>query len=142
MVAFLVTQSRRENALMPLSLFKNQRFLSVNILTFLLYRALGVTFYMVPFFAIQIKHLDAVATGAAFLPGIAVMFIFASRIGRMSARHGERAFLIIGAIASAAEIALFAIFARQPGCATSLLPGTVASVWASRSVWRRSLMPL
>ena len=34
MVAFLVTQSRRENALMPLSLFNNQRFLSVNILTF------------------------------------------------------------------------------------------------------------
>ena len=97
-VAFLVTQSRRENALMPLSLFKNQRFLSVNILTFQLYGALGVTFYMVPFFAIQIKHVDAVATGAAFLPCTAVMFIFASRIGRMSSRFGERPFLIIGAI--------------------------------------------
>jgi EmrB/QacA subfamily drug resistance transporter len=124
-LAFLVTQSRRENALMPLSLFKNQRFLSVNILTFLLYGALGVTFYMVPFFAIQIKHLDAVTTGAAFLPVIAVMFIFASRVGRMSARFGERPFLIIGAIVSAAGIALFAIFARQPGYATSLLPGMV-----------------
>jgi Na+/melibiose symporter-like transporter len=110
---------------MPLSLFKNQRFLSVNILTFLLYGAFGVTFYMVPFFAIQIKHLDALATGAAFLPCIAVMFIFASRIGRISARFGERPFLIIGAIASAAGIALFAIFARQPGYATSLLPGMV-----------------
>jgi EmrB/QacA subfamily drug resistance transporter len=124
-VAFLVTQSRRENALMPLSLFKNQRFLSVNILTFLLYGALSVTFYMVPFFAIQIKHLNAVATGAAFLPCIAVMFICASRIGRMSTRFGERSFLIIGAFASAAGIALFAIFARQPGYATSLLPGMV-----------------
>ena len=67
-LAFLATQARRENPLMPLSLFKNQRFLSVNILTFLLYGALGVTFYIVPFFAIQIKHLNAVSTGAAFLP--------------------------------------------------------------------------
>jgi predicted MFS family arabinose efflux permease len=124
-VAFLVAQSRRENALIPLSLFRNQRFLSVNILTFLLYGALGVTFYMVPFFAIEIKHLDAVATGAAFLPCIAVMFIFASRTGRMSARFGERPFLIIGANASAAGIALFANFTRQAGYATSLLPGMI-----------------
>ena len=43
-VAFLATQSRRENALMPLSLFKNQRFLSVNILTFLLVRSVGRDF--------------------------------------------------------------------------------------------------
>src|SRR5947208_1135277 len=85
MVAFLVTQSRGENALMPLSLFKNQRFLSVNILYVSTLSSVGRDFYMVPFFAIQIKHLDAVATGAAFLPAIAVMFIFASRIGRMSA---------------------------------------------------------
>ena len=40
-------------------------------------------------------------------------------------RFGERPFLIIGAVASAAGIALFAIFARQPGYATSLLPGMI-----------------
>jgi len=124
-LAFLAAQARRENALMPLSLFKNQRFLSVNILTFLLYGALGVTFYIVPFFAIQIKHLNAVSTGAAFLPCIAVMFMFASRIGRMSARYGERPFLLISAIVSAVGIALFAIFARQPGYGASLLPGMI-----------------
>jgi EmrB/QacA subfamily drug resistance transporter len=124
-VAFLATQTRQENALMPLSLFNNHRFLSVNILTFLLYGALGVTFYIVPFFAIQIKHLNAVSTGAAFLPCITVMFVFASRIGRMSARYGERPFLIIGATTSALGIALFAIFARQPGYGASLLPGMI-----------------
>ena len=124
-LAFFATQALRDNALMPLSLFKNQRFLSVNILTFLLYGALGATFYLVPFFAIQIKHLNAVSTGAAFLPCIAVMFLFASRIGRMSARYGERLFLLIGAMVSALGIALFAIFARQPGYGASLLPGMI-----------------
>ena len=124
-LAFLATQARRENALMPLSLFKNQRFLSVNLFTFLLYGALSVTFYAVPFFAIQIKHLSAVSTGAAFLPCIAVIFMFTSRIGRMSARYEERPFLLIGAIVSAAGIALFAFFARQPGYGTSLLPGMI-----------------
>jgi len=124
-LAFLATQARRENALMPLSLFNNRRFLSVNIFTFLLYGALGVTFYIVPFFAIQIKHLNAVSTGAAFLPCIAVMFMFASRIGRMSTRYGERPFLLIGAMVSALGVALFATFARQPGYVASLLPGMI-----------------
>jgi EmrB/QacA subfamily drug resistance transporter len=124
-LAFLATQARAENALMPLSLFKNQRFLSVNIFTFLLYGALGVTFYIVPFVAIQIKHLNAVSTGAAFLPCIAVMFMFANRIGRMSARCGERPFLLIGAMVSAVGISLFAIFARQPGYWATLLPGMI-----------------
>ena len=124
-LAFLVTEARREHALMPVSLFKNQQFLSVNILTFLLYGALGVTFYIVPFFAIQIKHLNAVSAGAAFLPCIAVMFMFAGRIGRMSARYGERPFLLIGAIISAVGLALFAIFARRPGYGASLLPGMI-----------------
>ena len=124
-LAFLATQARRENALMPLSLFKNRRFVSVNILTFALYGVLSVTFYMVPFFSIQIKHLNSVSTGAAFLPCIAVMFRFAGRIGRMSARYGERPFLLIGAVVSAVGIALFAILARQPGYEASLLPGMV-----------------
>ena len=122
--AFLVTQSRRENALMPLSLFKNRRFLSVNILTFLLYGALGVTFYLVPFFAIQIKHLDAVARGCIFAIHCGdVYFCEPHRANECPLRRaaipdhwsccfggGDRA---------------FAIFARQPGYATSLLPGTV-----------------
>lgn len=124
-LAFLVTQARRDNALMPLALFNNRRFLSVNIFTFLLYGALGVTFYIVPFFAIQVKHLNAVSAGAAFLPCIAVMFMFAGRIGRMSARHGDRLFLLIGAIVSAVGMTLFAIFARQPGYGASLLPGMI-----------------
>ena len=88
-LAFLATQARRENALMPLSLFNNRRFLSVNIFTFLLYGALGATFYIVPFFAIQVKHSNAISTGAAFLPCIAVMLMFASRVGRMSHRYGR-----------------------------------------------------
>lgn len=100
---------------------------------------------MVPFFTIQIKHLDAVATGAAFLLCIAVMFIFASRTGWMSTRFGERPFLIIGIIASATGIGLCAIFARQSGYAACLLPGMIGlGVMASdaRMLQQRAVLNL
>jgi EmrB/QacA subfamily drug resistance transporter len=122
-VAFLVTQARNENALMPLSLFSNPRFRAVSVLTFLYYGALGGAFYVVPFFAMQIKHLNPVATGAAFLPGIACMFLFASRIGQLSSKYGERPFLIIGSFATAIGLALFGVFAQRTGYTAALLPG-------------------
>jgi EmrB/QacA subfamily drug resistance transporter len=120
---FLVTQVRNENALMPLSLFSNPRFRAVTVLTFLYYGSLGGAFYIVPFFAMQIKHLNAVATGAAFLPGIACMFLFSSRIGQLSSRYGERPFLIIGSFTTAIGLALFGVFAQRTGYTAALLPG-------------------
>jgi EmrB/QacA subfamily drug resistance transporter len=121
--AFLRSQSHNEHAMMPLSLFSNRRFLAVNLLTFFLYGSLGVAFYIVPFFSIQVKHLSPLATGAAFLPCIAVMFLFSSKVGRLSSELGERSFLIVGAICGACGLALFGVFAHQHGYVAALLPG-------------------
>jgi EmrB/QacA subfamily drug resistance transporter len=121
--AFLRSQWRNVHAMMPLFLFSNRRFLAVNLLTFFLYGSLGVAFYIVPFFAIQIKHLTPLATGAAFLPCIAVMFLFSSRVGRISSELGERPFLVVGAICSACGLVLFGVFSHRQGYVASLLPG-------------------
>jgi EmrB/QacA subfamily drug resistance transporter len=121
--AFLRSQWHNEHAMMPLSLFSNRRFLAVNLLTFFLYGSLGVAFYIVPFFSIQIKHLSPFATGAAFLPCIAVMFLFSSKVGRISSELGERSFLIVGAICSACGLVLFGLFSHGEGYIASLLPG-------------------
>ena len=121
--AFLHSQWHNEHAMMPLSLFSNRRFLAVNLLTFFLYGSLGVAFYIVTFFSIQIKHLSPFATGGAFLPCIAVMFLFSSRVGRISSELGERSFLVVGAIVSACGLALFGVSSHRPGYIASLLPG-------------------
>src|ERR1700761_7666583 len=121
--AFIYSQRHNEHAMMPLSLFSSRRFLAVNVLTFFLYGSLGVAFYIVPFFSIQIKHLSPLATGAAFLPCIALMFLFSSRVGRTSSELGERSFLVVGVICSACGLALFGVFSRKQGYVASLLPG-------------------
>jgi predicted MFS family arabinose efflux permease len=121
--AFLRSQWHNEHAMMPLSLFINRRFLAVNLLTFFFYGSLGVAFYIVPFFSIQIKHLSPFATGAAFLPCIAVMFLFSSRVGRISSEPGERSVLVVGVICSACGLVLFGVFSPREGYVASLLPG-------------------
>jgi MFS family permease len=50
--AFIRSQWNRKNAMMPLELFRIPRFLAANLLTFLLYGALGGALYVIPFYLI------------------------------------------------------------------------------------------
>lgn len=117
LTAFLLSQSRRKNAMMPLSLFSNSRFLAANLLTFLLYGALGGALFVIPFYLIQVRHFAPAAAGAAFLPLIALMFFFSARVGALIPKAGERALLFTGAA--------FALLDSLQGYVLAVLPGVL-----------------
>jgi EmrB/QacA subfamily drug resistance transporter len=119
---FLRSQANRPNAMMPLSLFRLPRFLAPNVLTFLLYGALGGTLYVIPFYLIQVRHYPPPAAGAVFLPLILMMFLFSARVGTMVPRVGERILLCLGATLAGIGFAAFAWLDNQHGYALSILP--------------------
>ena len=119
---FLRSQANRPNAMMPLSLFRIPRFLAPNVLTFLLYGALGGTLYVIPFYLIQVRHYPPPAAGAVFLPLILMMFLFSARVGAMVPRLGERLLLCVGAALAGAGYAAFAWLDTNPGYTLSILP--------------------
>ena len=121
-VLFLHSQSSRPNAMMPLSLFRIPRFLAPNLLTFLLYGALGGTLYVIPFYLIQVRRYPPAAAGAAFLPLILIMLLFSARIGALVPRLGERFLLCSGAALAGAGFAAFALLDGLHGYALSVLP--------------------
>jgi hypothetical protein len=119
---FLRSQANRPNAMMPLSLFRIPRFLAPNVLTFLLYGALGGTLYVIPFYLIQVRHYPPPAAGAIFLPLILMMFLFSARVGAMVPRVGERLLLFLGAALAGFGFAAFAWLDTQHGYTLSILP--------------------
>lgn len=119
---FLRSQANRPNAMMPLSLFRIPRFLAPNVLTFLLYGALGGTLYVIPFYLIQVRHYPPPAAGAVFLPLILMMFLFSARVGAMVPRVGERLLLCLGPALAGLGFAAFAWLDDRPGYALSILP--------------------
>ena len=125
LAAFLWSQAVRANAMMPLSLFRIRRFLAANLLTFLLYGALGGGLYVIPFYVIQVRHYAPVEAGAVFLPLVAMMFFFSARVGAMSARVGERWLLTGGAVFAGAGFGLFAVLSEEGAYWRSLLPGVL-----------------
>jgi EmrB/QacA subfamily drug resistance transporter len=122
---FVRSQANRPNAMMPLSLFRIPRFLAPNLLTFLLYGALGGTLYVLPFYLIQVRHYAPAAAGAAFLPLIVLMFLFSARVGALVPRVGERTLMSGGALLAGAGFAAFALLDGLRGYALSVMPAVL-----------------
>ena len=125
LATFVYSQSGRSNAMMPLVFFRNRRFLAANLLSFLLYGALGGALYITPFYLIQVRHYTPANAGAVFLPLIALMFAFSSRVGGLIPRIGERVLLAAGAALSGAGFVAFALLDGQHGYVLSILPGVL-----------------
>jgi Na+/melibiose symporter-like transporter len=119
---FLRSQSNRPNAMMPLELFRIPRFLAANLLTFLLYGALGGSLYVIPFYLIQVRHYPPAAAGAVFVPLIVLMFLFSARVGALVPTLGERFLLCLGAALAGAGFAAFAWLDTLHGYVLSVLP--------------------
>jgi EmrB/QacA subfamily drug resistance transporter len=99
LLAFLWIERRAgERAMLPLKLFGSRGFSGLNLMTFLLYGALGALMLLVPFVLIQALDYSAKQAGAALLPFPIVLAIGSPLMGRVAASHGSRLPLSIGAL--------------------------------------------
>ncbi|MEA2597846.1 MAG: hypothetical protein QOF01_4315 [Thermomicrobiales bacterium] len=108
LLAFVVVEARGRSPMMPLGLFRSRTFSGANLLTFLLYAALGGAFFFFPFNLIQVQGYSATAAGAAFLPMILIMFVLSRWAGGLIGRYGAKPPLIVGPTIAAIGLALFA----------------------------------
>src|SRR5690242_5346907 len=108
LAAFIVVEHREKNPMMPLHLFASRSYTLTNVLTLLLYGALGIAFFIVPLLLIQVEGYTATAAGAAFLPFPIIMFALSRWSGGLVGRIGPRIPLTVGPLIAAAGFALFA----------------------------------
>ena len=117
LVAFVFAQRHHPAPMLPPRLFRQGDFTGANVLTLLLYAALGGGLFYVPLHLIQVQGLSATAAGAALLPFVAILFFLSRWAGGLVDRHGARKPLIVGPLIASAGFALL------------LLPGAHASYW-------------
>jgi EmrB/QacA subfamily drug resistance transporter len=119
-LAFLRTEHVSASPMMPLELFHSARFSGVNLLTLLLYGALGGAFFFLPFLLIQAHGMSATAAGAVYLPFTLILGVLSRWAGRLGDRFGARWPLIVGPVITAVGLALLPVSASYAVILTAM----------------------
>ena len=121
--AFVLAEARQKHPMVPLALFRSRTFAGTNLLTLLLYAALGGAFFFIPFDLIQVHGYSAPAAGASLLPLVVLVSAMSPWAGAAVARFGTRLPLVAGPLVTGAGFALLA----RPGAGgtywTTFFPG-------------------
>jgi EmrB/QacA subfamily drug resistance transporter len=119
LAAFLWVERHSKSPMLPLDIFQSSAFTGANLLTLLLYAALGAELFFLPFNLIQVQGYSPAESGAALLPFIALMSLLSGWSGKLADRYGPRRSLIAGPVIAAVGYALLAF------------PDTGGSYWST-----------
>jgi Na+/melibiose symporter-like transporter len=122
LVAFLLVERRSANPMMPLGIFSSRQFSAANLVTFVVYAALGgVFFLLVAFLQISLGY-SPIAAGAASLPMTVLMLLFSARSGALAQRIGAKIPLTVGPLVIAVGLLLMLRIDPGDSYVTSVLP--------------------
>jgi EmrB/QacA subfamily drug resistance transporter len=125
LTAFVLVERRARDPLLPLELFRSRQFTGTNLVTLLVYAALGGFFFLFVLMLQDSLGYSALASGAALLPVNLLMLLISPRVGRWSARVGARLPMTAGAAVAAAGLVLLSGVGPGTRYLTGLVPGLV-----------------
>lgn len=126
LAAFLwVEHKKRGKAMVPLHLFANRCFSSLNLMTFLLYGAFGGSLLLLPFVLIEAGGYSPLEAGLSLLPLSIMLGLFSPLMGRLAGRIGPRWPLTLGPLIVAAGLLLFTRVTQSQAYWTHVFPAAM-----------------
>ncbi|MFC4031935.1 MFS transporter [Streptomyces polygonati] len=125
-VAFVRVEQRREHPMLPLSVFSSKLFTSMNLVTLLLYAAIGGVFFLLPVQLQIAAGYSPLRAGVATLPLTVLLLLLSAPAGGLAQRIGPRPLLTVGPLITAAGLLLLTrVSPSSSGYFADVLPGVV-----------------
>ena len=125
LVGFVLVERRTAHPMLALDIFASRQFTAANLVTFVVYGALGGVFFLLVVVLQTSLHYSPVAAGAASLPVTALMLLLSSRSGALAQRIGPRLPLTVGPLLIAAGMLLMTRIDPGAGYVDTVLPAVV-----------------
>lgn len=123
LTALFVVLERRPRAMAPVALFASRVFSAANLMTFLVYGALGAVIFLLVLQLQVTSGYGPLAAGLATLPVTVLMLLFSSRAATIAARTGPRMPMTLGPLVCAVGVVLLAFVGRDASYVVHVLPG-------------------
>ncbi len=123
--AFLASERRSPEPMLPLHLFASRNFAVGNVTTLAMYGGLGVATFFTIVFVQQVAGYSALGAGLSLLPLTAVMFVLSRRFGALADRYGPHWFMGGGPIVAGAGLLLLTRMGAHAPYASTMLPGVL-----------------
>jgi EmrB/QacA subfamily drug resistance transporter len=123
LVAFVVWERRSRHPMLPLDIFASRQFTAANLVTFVVYGALGGSLFLMPIQLQRVVGFSPLAAGVALIPITLVMLLLSARAGRLSARTGPRVPMTLGPLLVAAGFVLYTRIGPGSTYLADILPG-------------------
>ena len=124
MTAFVLLE-RRPHAMAPVALFRSRVFSAANLMTLLVYGALGSVIFLLVLQLQVTAGYTPLQAGIATLPMTVFMLLFSSRAAAVAARTGPRVPMSVGPMVCAAGVLLLARVGDDASYVVHVLPGMV-----------------
>ncbi len=118
-------EHRSPAPMLSLSLFRSSQFTSTNVVTFIIYGAIGGALFLLPIQLQQVSGYSALQAGIALLPVTAITLALSARSGALAARIGPRLQMSVGPVLVGVGIGLFVLIGPSGTYVTEVLPGVV-----------------
>jgi EmrB/QacA subfamily drug resistance transporter len=125
LAVFVWWERRTSSPMLELSLFSSTQFTATNVVTFVVYGAIGGALFLLPIQLQQVSGYSPLGAGISLLPVTAITLALSSRSGALASRIGPRLQMSVGPVLVGAGIALFALIGQGGDYLTEVLPGVL-----------------
>jgi EmrB/QacA subfamily drug resistance transporter len=119
---FTAWERRARTPILPLHLFTSTQFSATNLVTFVVYGALGGALFLLPLELQQVSAYSPLAAGISLLPITALMLLLSARSGALAARIGPRLQMGAGPVLVGLGLGLFVRIGSTGDYLTQVLP--------------------